>query len=104
NFEHVFADDAAGDANVFGVRAVVEEEVFAKIGLALAAEKALIAGGGIRGDDAHAFADNAVDGAAFFLDGAGELVAEQGRRLNHALVETLLPDFEVGAAGESDLD
>ena len=50
----IFLDDAGGDADVFGVGAVVEEEVFAEVLLAVAAEEAGVAGGGVEGHDAVA--------------------------------------------------
>src|SRR5439155_22180511 len=43
----VALDDAGGNANVFGVGAVIEQDVFAQILLALLAEIALFAGRGI---------------------------------------------------------
>jgi hypothetical protein len=38
------------------------------------------------------------------LSPEGVFVAEEGGRLNHARVEALLPDLEIGAAGERHLD
>src|SRR5580704_5078400 len=100
NLKHVLADNAARDADVFSVCAVVEQQIFTEIGLALAAEEALIAGSGIGRYHAHALAHDAIDRAALLLDRTGKLVPKQRRRLNHALVKALLPDLQIGAAGE----
>ena len=78
--EGVLLDDAGGDADVFGVGSVVEEQVLAEVLLAVAAEEADVAGGGVEGDDAVAFAEGG-DAGADFGDDAGELVAEGDGRL-----------------------
>src|SRR5689334_13801303 len=53
NLEQILPDDAARDAHVFGISAVIEQEVFAEIGLLLAAVETGAARRGIRGDNAH---------------------------------------------------
>jgi hypothetical protein len=103
NDEHVGFDDAAGDANVFGLGSVVEEEIFAEVLLMLGAVEAHLARGGVEGDDAHALLES-VDTGANFLDDSGEFVAEEGRGNDHAGVITALVHLEVGAAGEGNLD
>ncbi len=45
--QHVGFNDALGNANVFGVSAIVEEEIFAKIFLMLGAVETHLAGRGI---------------------------------------------------------
>ncbi len=52
--ERVFLDDAGGDADVFGIGAVVEEEVVAEVLLVVQAEEAGVAGRGVEGEDAIA--------------------------------------------------
>ena len=103
NDQHVGFDNAARHADVFGVGAVVEEQVFAKIFLMFGAVKAHLARGGVERDDAHALLE-AVDAGADFFDDSGQFVAEKGGRDDHAGVVAALVDLEIGAAGESDLD
>ena len=52
--QRVLLHDARGDAHVLGVGAVVEEQVFAEVLLAVPAEEAVVAGRGVHGDDAVA--------------------------------------------------
>ena len=52
HFQHVLHHDAPGNAHVFGVGAVVEQKIFAKIFLTAPAMKAAQARSGIRGNDA----------------------------------------------------
>ena len=99
HLEHVFHDDAAGDAEIFGVGTVVEEQVFAEIFLAAAAMEAAQARRGIGGDHALADAPAGVDTLAESGDFANDFVAENGGRLNHARVVAAPPNFEVGAVG-----
>src|SRR5208283_798292 len=80
NFDHVFADDAAGNADEFRIGAVIEQQILAKVWLVLAAIKTLIARSGIGWNHAHAFADARIDGATSGFDDAGEFVAEQRGR------------------------
>ena len=100
HFQHVFGDDAAGNAHVFGVRAVVEQQVFAKIFLAAAAVIAAETRRGIGGDHANAHAPAGVHTLADGDDFADHFVAEDGGRLNHLGVIAALPDFQVGAIGQ----
>jgi len=51
--EHIFHDDTAGDAHVFGVRTIVKEQVFAKVFLGTTAVKAAQARCRIGGDYAE---------------------------------------------------
>ena len=100
--QHVGFNDAAGDADVFGVGSVVEEQIFAEIFLVLGAVEAHLAGGGVEGDDLHALLE-AVDAFADFLDDSGQFVAKEGGRDDHAGVVAALINLEIGAAGEGDL-
>jgi len=93
-------DNAGGDADVLGVRAVIEEQIFAEILKASFAEEAGEAGRGVGRDDAFP------DGKAVYVftdgdDVAGKLVAEDSRRDNHAGMISTAKDFDVGAAGQS---
>jgi len=54
NVHGVLLDDARGDADVFGIGSVVEEQIFAEILLAALAEVALAAGRGVDGHDSIA--------------------------------------------------
>jgi hypothetical protein len=100
--QRVAGDDFGGDADEFGIGSVVEEEIFAEILLGALAEIALAAGGRVDRDDTvaefkiHTF----FDAFAQFDDSAGELMAEEGGRLDHLGVVAAAEDFEVGAAGE----
>ncbi len=100
HLEHVFHHDAAGDAEIFGVGAVVEEQVFAEIFLAAAAMEAAQAWRGIGSDDALADAPAGINTLAESGDFADDFVAENGGRLNHARVVAALPNFKIGAIGE----
>jgi hypothetical protein len=100
---HVALYDAGGDADIFGVGAVVEEEVLAEILEATAAVETVEAGGGVGGDDALADVE-ALDVFADGDDVAGEFVAEEGRRDDHLGVITAAKDLDVGAAGKGSAD
>ena len=104
HFQHIFHDDAAGDAHVIGVGAVVEQQVVAKIFLATAAVIAAQTRRGIRGDNAHADPPAWIHPLADGRDLADQLVAKDGRRLNHFRVIAALPDFEVGTVGKRQPD
>ncbi len=71
-----FSTMRRGNGDVFGVGSVVEEQVVAEVLLIAAAEVAVVAGGGIEGDDAVADAESG-DGGADFVDNSGKLVAER---------------------------
>ena len=60
------------------------------------------AGRRIAGHDAHSGLNADVDVFTSGFNYSSEFVAKDRRRLNHAGVETLFPDFEVGAAGQRD--
>ena len=57
NFEQILFNDAGRNANVLGICAVIEEQIFAEILLALAAIETDAAGRRIRGNYAHALAE-----------------------------------------------
>ena len=103
NHQHVGFDDALGDANVFGVSAVVEQQVFAEVFLMLGAIEAHLAGRRVQSDDAHAFLES-VDPGAHLFDHSGQFVSEQCGRNDHAGVIAALVDLEVGPTGQGDLD
>jgi hypothetical protein len=100
HFEHIFHYDAAGDAQIFSVGAIVEEQIFAKIFLATATVKAAQARRGIGGNDALADAPAGINALSEGGDFTDDFVAENGGRLNHARVVTALPNFEIGAIGK----
>jgi hypothetical protein len=100
HLQHIFHDDATGDAHVLGVRAVIEKKIFAEIFLAAAAMKAAQAGRGVRGNYTQAQTPPGVDSLPDRSDFADDFMAEDRRRLDHLGVIAALPDFEVGAIGE----
>ena len=104
HFQHVFHGDAAGDAHVFGVSAVVEKQIVTEIFLAAAARIATQTGGRVRGHDAHANAPAGVDALADGNDIAHQFMPKNGRRPNHASVVAALPHFEVRSVGERKAD
>src|SRR5579862_2407257 len=104
NFQKVLFDDPARDADVLGVGAIIEEQVFAKVRLPLLTEKAGAARRGIRRDDAHADLNAIANCFTLLGDNAGQLVAEERGRLDHAGVESGLPNFQIGAAGKRRFD
>ena len=94
--------DAGRDADVFGVGAVVEEQVLAEILQAAAAEETLSAGRRIGRH--HALPDREIcDVLANCDDIAGQLVPEHSRRHDHPSVVSATEDFDIGAAGERHL-
>src|SRR5581483_11816987 len=103
NGEHIGFNDAAGNADVFRVRAVVEQQVFAEILLVFRTVEAHLEGSGDQRHHAHALLEAAHVGTDF-LDDSGEFVTEQRRRHDHAGVISALVDLEVRAAGEGDLN
>src|SRR5580704_1040463 len=76
NQQHVLAHDSSGDANIFGVGAIVKQQIFAKIRLAFAAVEASVARRGIRRHHAHAFTEAAISGASLQFNHASQLVTE----------------------------
>src|SRR5262245_44824142 len=99
DLQHVFHDDACWNAHVFGVSAVVEENVLAEIFLAAAAVVTAKTGRRICRNDAHADAPASFGAFANGHDLTDHFVAEDGGRLNHLGVIAALPDFQVGAVG-----
>ncbi len=102
NGQHVGFNDAARNANVFGVSAVVEQQVFAEIFLVLGAVETHAAGRGVQRHHAHALLE-APDVGANFFDDAGQFVAKQRRRHDHARVIAALIDLQIGTAGQGHL-
>ncbi len=100
--QHVGFDDALRDPNVFCVGAIIEEEIFAEIFLMLGAVEAHLARSGVQGYDAHALLET-IDPGADFLNYAGQFVAEQGGRNDHAGMVATLVHLKIGAAGQGDL-
>src|SRR5579864_1687125 len=103
NDQSVQINNATRNTNIFGVSAVVEQQVFAKIFLVARAIEAGLAGSGIQRDYAHAFFESANTRTNVF-DGASEFVTEEGWGHDHSRVIPALIDLEIGAAGERDLD
>jgi hypothetical protein len=101
--QHVGIDDAARNPNVFGVSAVVEQEIFAEVLLMFGAVEAHLARRGIQGDDAHAFLES-VDTGSYFLDDSGQFMAEQGGRHDHAGMVAALVHLKISAAGQGNLN
>jgi hypothetical protein len=93
HLEHVLHHDAAGDAHVLGISAIVEKKILAKVFLTPAAVKATQAGRGIGGDDAESEAPPGIDALANGRNLAYHFVAEDGGRLDHFGVITTLPNF-----------
>ncbi len=103
NQQGVLFDDAGGDADVLGVSAVVEEEVFAEILLAVAAEEADVAGSGVEGDDAVAACEWRYSGPTSTTVPASFVAEGDGRLQHHGVVAAAI-DLEIGAAGEGCAD
>ena len=102
NRQHVQLNDALGNANVFRISAVVEEQVFAKIFLVFGTVEAGLAGRGIQRHHPHAFFE-CPNARADFFDHTRQLVPEQRRRHDHARMISPLVDLEIGAAGQGHL-
>src|SRR4029077_14454205 len=100
HFQHVFHRNAAGDAHVFGIGPVVEEQVFAKIFLTATTVVAAQARSGIGGNHAHANAPSCVHALSHRRNVSNDFVSKDGRRLDHFGVIAALPDFEIGAVGQ----
>ena len=95
----VALDDAGGDADELGIRAVVEQQIFAEIHFAAMAVEALQAGSGIGRHNTLA-RPKARDRIANRNHVAGEFVTEDRGRNDHAGVIAAAKDLDVGAAGE----
>jgi hypothetical protein len=101
--EGVLLNDARGDADVLGVGAVVEEEIFAEVLLVAGAEEAGVAGRRVEGDDAVSRAE-ATNAGASLHHSPGEFVAERDGRLKHHGVIPAAVDLEIGPARECGTD
>jgi hypothetical protein len=101
--QHVGLNDAARNADVFGVGSVVEQQIFAEIFLMLRAIEAHLAGCGIERDHAHTLPE-AVDAFTDLFHDSSEFVAKESGRNNHAGVIAALVHLEIGSAGEGDLN
>ena len=78
NDQRVLGNNARGDADEFGISAVVEEEIFTEIFLGALAEVAVTAGSGVDWDDT--IADREIlDTRTDFGDFAGDFVAQSQR-------------------------
>ena len=102
NYQHVGFDDALGHTNVFGVGAIVEQQIFAKIFLVFGAVEAHLAWSGVQSYNAHALLET-IHAAADFFDHAGEFMSKQRRRNDHARVIAALVHLQIGAAGQRHL-
>jgi hypothetical protein len=96
---HIFLDDSCGNANKFGVGAVIEEQVRAKVFLIPLAIKALPAGRRVCGYDTLPDPE-ILHAGAYRDDVSRELMTEQSRRLDHSRVITSAKHFYVGPAGQ----
>ncbi len=103
NVKRVLGDDARGDADELSVGAVVEEQIVAEILLAVLAEVTLAAGSGIQRHHAAAVGET-FNSLACLDDGSGQLVAEEGRRDDHAGMVAAAKDFQVCSASEGSAD
>src|ERR1700674_5632285 len=87
-------DDARGNANILGIRAVVEQQIFAQVFEPAPAEETLVAWGGIRRH--HALSGlNALDLSAHGDNVAGQFVSEYGRRHDHTSVIAAAKDLYI---------
>ena len=102
NRQHVGFNNAARNANVLGVGAVVEQQVFAEIFLMLGAVEAHLAGRRVQRHHPHALLE-AAHAVPDFFDHSGQFMSKERRRDNHARVIAALVDLQVGAAGQGDL-
>ena len=102
NGEHVGFNNAARNANVFGVSAVIEQQVFAEIFLMFGAVEAHLAGRRIQRHYPHALFEAAYTVPDFF-NHSGKFMSEERRRDNHARVIAALVDLKIGTAGQCDL-
>ena len=103
NEQSVLLDDTGWDADVFGVGSVVEEEVFAEILLAVAAEETDVAGGRVEGNDPVAFAEVG-DAGARLRRPLRRARGQRGWAAQHHGVVAAAVDLQVGAAGQGGAD
>src|SRR6266849_522310 len=95
----VLFDDALWNAYVFGIGAVVEEQIVTQILLSALTVKARAAGSGVGRHHAHALAEVA-DAQAYLGNLSGQLVSEERRRNNHPGVIATTINLKIGATGE----
>ncbi len=97
------AHDALRNANIFGVGAVVEQQIGAEIFLVTLAKVALATGGGVGRH--HAIADPETrDLFPHGHDVARQLMPKQRRRRDHPCMVSTAKHFDVRAAGERGAD
>ena len=101
--QHIGFDNAARNANIFSIGAIVEQQVFAEILLMFLAEETDAAGSRVEGDDSLPFLELA-NSRSDFVDRPRQLVPEKSRRRDHAGVVAAAIHFHVRAAGECHLD
>src|SRR5262249_21994213 len=95
--EQILLNNALGNSDIFGVRAVVKQQILAEVFLALLAEVAIPAWSRVGGGDS--LSDFEAPNVFSHRDNiAGELVTEKSRRLNHASMIPAAEDFQVRAA------
>ena len=90
------------DTDVFGVRSVVEQQIFAQIFQASTAVETLQARSRVRGYDALSGMESR-DIASGLNDVAGQFMAEDCGGDDHARVVSAPEHFDVGAAGQRGL-
>ncbi len=99
NVEGILGNDTSRDADELGIGAVVEEQIVAEVFLAMLAEIALPAGGGVERN--HAVAGSKVrDSFAHLNDRSRQLVAKERRGHDHARMVAAAKDLQIGSAGE----
>jgi hypothetical protein len=102
NLVSISFDDAAGNADVFGVCAVVEEQILTQILSPAKTEEARLAGRGIRRD--HSLTYLKVSDALANRDNiAGQFVPEHGGGHDHSRMIPATEDLDVRAARERNL-
>ena len=97
-------DDARRNANVLGVRAVVEQQVLAQVLAAPAAIETLARRGRNSPPPRAAPTENSGHALAHGDHIAGQLVPEHSRGHDHPSVVSAAEDLHVGAAGQRHLD
>ena len=103
NVQGVLGDDARRNADELSIGAVVEEQVVAEVFLPTLAEVALAAGSGIQRHHAAAVGKT-FNSLPCLDDGSGQLVAEEGRRHDHAGMVAAAKNFQVCSASEGGAD
>ena len=93
HLQHIFHNDARGNAHVFGVRSIVEEQIVAEIFLPAAAMVAPQARRGIGRYDTHAQAPARIRALTRDGDFTDHFVTKDRGRLNHFRVIAALPNL-----------